>query len=70
MSQRYLILSTSLRPNSRSYILAKEAAVRLKAQGIEAELVDLREHPLPLCPVSGTSAQERTAPRCACAASR
>jgi FMN reductase len=49
MSQRYLILSTSLRPNSRSYILAKEAAERLKAQGIEAELVDLREHPLPLC---------------------
>lgn len=49
MSQRYLILSTSLRPNSRSYILAKEAAVRLKAQGIEAELVDLRENPLPLC---------------------
>lgn len=49
MSQRYLILSASLRPNSRSHILALEAALRLKAQGIEAELVDLRDHPLPLC---------------------
>ena len=49
MSQRYLILSTSLRPKSLSYILAKEAAARLKSQGIDAELVDLRENPLPLC---------------------
>ena len=49
MSQRYLILSASLRPNSRSHALALEAALRLKAQGIEAELVDLRDHPLPLC---------------------
>jgi FMN reductase len=49
MSQRYLILSTSLRPNSRSHTLALEAAEHLKAQGVEAEIVDLREHTLPLC---------------------
>ena len=49
MSQRYLILSTSLRPKSRSRVLAEAAAARLTDAGIEPELVDLRDHALPLC---------------------
>lgn len=49
MANTYVILSTSLRPESRSRALAEEAAARLTAAGIEPELVDLRDHPLPLC---------------------
>jgi len=49
MSQRYLILSTSLRAGSRSRILAQESLKRLQAAGVEVEFVDLTDHPLPLC---------------------
>ena len=49
MSQRYLILSTSLRPGSRSKVLALESQKRLEAAGVEVEFVDLCDHPLPLC---------------------
>ncbi len=49
MSQRYLILSASLRSESRSRALARESLARLGAAGVEAELVDLRDHALPLC---------------------
>ena len=49
MSQRYLILSTSLRPESRSRALAQESLSRLQDAGVEVEFVDLRDHPLPLC---------------------
>lgn len=49
MSQRYLILSTSLRDQSRSRVLAEEAAARLQSAGVDFDFVDLREHPLPPC---------------------
>lgn len=49
MSQRYLILSTSLRAESRSRVLAQESLTRLQAAGVDVELVDLRDHALPLC---------------------
>ena len=49
MSARYLILSTSLRAESRSRVLAQESLTRLQAAGVEVELVDLRDHSLPLC---------------------
>lgn len=42
-----LILKTSLNPGSRSCILAKEALRIAKEQGVEVELVDLLETPLP-----------------------
>ena len=49
MSRRYLILSTSLRSESRSRVLAEEAAARLQSAGVDFDFVDLREHPLPQC---------------------
>lgn len=44
-----LILSASLNPESNSRVLAQEAARGLAADGVAAELLDLRDHPLPLC---------------------
>jgi NAD(P)H-dependent FMN reductase len=44
-----LIISTSLRGDSNSRILAHEAKRLLEQDGHEATLVDLRDHPLPLC---------------------
>ena len=49
MPQRFLILSTSLRGQSRSRVLAEEAALLLKKAGVEHDFVDLRDHPLPHC---------------------
>ncbi|GDY13459.1 flavoprotein [Planctomycetota bacterium] len=43
-----LIFSTSLKPVSRSRILARAAQHAATAVG-GAELIDLRDHPLPLC---------------------
>jgi len=43
-----LVISTSLKPSSRSRVLAHEAHRRAREHG-EAQLIDLREHPLPLC---------------------
>ena len=45
----YLGVSCSLRPASRSRILARRAYERLTTAGHEAELIDLVDHPLPLC---------------------
>jgi NAD(P)H-dependent FMN reductase len=44
-----LIISASLRNDSNSRILAREAKRLVELGGDEAALVDLREHPLPLC---------------------
>jgi NAD(P)H-dependent FMN reductase len=44
-----LVISSSLRSESNSRILAREARRVLEGAGIETELLDLREHPLPLC---------------------
>ncbi|NOX88786.1 MAG: NAD(P)H-dependent oxidoreductase, partial [Calditrichaeota bacterium] len=45
----YLIISASLNKKSRSRVLAEYAADVFVSRGIEAELVDLRDYPLPLC---------------------
>jgi FMN reductase len=44
-----LIFSSSLKPDSRSRILAREAQRVLLEQKRTVEFVDLRDHPLPLC---------------------
>ena len=44
-----LVISASLNPESNSRILAHEAQLVLKQEGHSAEILDLREHPLPLC---------------------
>lgn len=44
---RFLVLPTSLDPNSRSRALAGRAAGWLREAGHDAELLDLRELPLP-----------------------
>ncbi|GIX07018.1 MAG: flavoprotein [Candidatus Poribacteria bacterium] len=46
---RLTIISCSLHPFSRSAVMAQAAARFAKEQGIEPTLLDLREHPLPLC---------------------
>jgi FMN reductase len=44
-----LVLSASLRAESRSRLLAKKAFELLQAEKAEAGYVDLRDYPLPLC---------------------
>ena len=44
-----LIVSCSLNPGSRSRILANEAQRALLESKIETTLIDLRDHPLPMC---------------------
>jgi FMN reductase len=44
-----LILSSSLSDDSNSRVLAREAQRVLQADGVEVALLDLRDHPLPLC---------------------
>lgn len=44
---RFLVLSCSLDPVSRSRVLAELATERLRERGHAVELVDLRDHPLP-----------------------
>ena len=45
----YLILSTSLNPNSRSRVLAREVADRLAARSRDVQFYDLQEVELPFC---------------------
>lgn len=44
-----LIVSSSLRPESNSRILAQEAQRLLEKDGAGVTFLDLRDHPLPLC---------------------
>lgn len=44
-----LLISASLNPVSNSRVLAHEAARVLAAAGVSAEVLDLRDHPLPFC---------------------
>jgi NAD(P)H-dependent FMN reductase len=44
-----LVISASLRKDSNSRILAQEAKRLLEQDGEEVTLLDLRDHPLPLC---------------------
>ena len=46
---RYLVISCSLNPKSRSRILAQIAQQHLTARKLEADFIDLRELPLPMC---------------------
>jgi FMN reductase len=43
-----LIIATSLNPQSRSQTLARVALEQSKTLGVRADLLDMREHPLPL----------------------
>lgn len=47
---KIVILSSSLRPNSLSRVLARQAEQLLaKTKNVETQWVDLREYPLPFC---------------------
>lgn len=54
----YLVISTSLNPDSKSYLLARETESQLKAAGQKVEFLDLRKIKLPLC--DGAAAYGRT----------
>lgn len=45
----YLVIATSLNPQSRSRIMAQEVERALRGQGEHVSLIDLAQHPLPLC---------------------
>jgi NAD(P)H-dependent FMN reductase len=45
----FLILSTSLNPESRSRLMARASLAAFCERGLSAELKDLRDFPLPLC---------------------
>lgn len=49
VAAEYLVIATSLRPASLSQILAGALVRDYEALGAAAALIDLREHPLPLC---------------------
>jgi FMN reductase len=57
----YLVISTSLNPDSKSYLLAREAERQLSAAGHKVEFLDLRKVLLPLC--DGAAAYGRTSVR-------
>lgn len=42
------IISGSLHPQSRSYVLARHFEEAVRSHGVDADLIDLREHDLPL----------------------
>lgn len=45
----YLIISSSLNPESRSRILAKQLESTYKGKPVSVKHIDMREHPLPFC---------------------
>ncbi len=47
--REYLVISASLRADSRSRALAETLQSAYRKLGIDATLLDLREHPLPFC---------------------
>jgi len=49
MPHRYVVLSSSLNPGSRSRVLAASAAERMRADGMDVDWVDLAELALPFC---------------------
>ena len=48
MTVNFLVISTSLNPESNSRIMAKHAFELLKSK-TSAEFIDLKDHPLPIC---------------------
>ena len=55
---RVLVIGCSLNPDSNSQILARESVAIFQALGVETELIDLRQRPLPVC--DGESADPAT----------
>lgn len=49
MDSEYLIISASLRSDSRSRVLANHLAEKFRALSVTHRLIDLRDYPLPLC---------------------
>lgn len=49
----YLVIASSLKSTSRSMILAQSAERAIKSLGREAELLSLRDYPLPFCDAEG-----------------
>ena len=45
----YLVISSSLNPESRSRVLAQDALKALKDTGVETQWLDLADYSLPLC---------------------
>jgi NAD(P)H-dependent FMN reductase len=45
---KILVLSSSLNPDSKSRLMAKEAEAELKTMGAETDFLDLGDYPLPL----------------------
>ena len=43
------VISCSLHPQSRSYVMGQQLSNNLKRLGETGQLIDLRQHPLPLC---------------------
>lgn len=56
-----LILSASLRADSNSRILARRASDAFRRKGLAAEIIDLRDHPLPLCDAGASYADPNVA---------
>lgn len=48
------VISCSLHPNSRSFVLAKDAVAHLQEIGVDAPLYDLRDHELGMCDATTT----------------
>ncbi|MBV9672807.1 MAG: NAD(P)H-dependent oxidoreductase [Verrucomicrobia bacterium] len=49
MDSEYLIISASLRPDSRSRVLANHLVEHFRSLAVTHRLIDLRDYPLPLC---------------------
>ncbi len=50
---KYLVISTSLNPRSKSRILARATAIKLKSEPGTVEFVDLADLDIPFCDASG-----------------
>lgn len=46
---RYLVISSSLSPNSRSRVMARHALESLRGAGVKVDWLDLAQAPLPFC---------------------
>ena len=57
----HLVISCSLRPGSRSRILARRAHDHLRDSGHESRFIDLVDYPLPLCDGHGSYDAEHVA---------
>lgn len=56
-----LVVSCSLNPGSRSATLAQHAVEALRGLDVSVDLLDLREHPIPLCDGGDANSHESVA---------